>query len=186
MKKFTGIIAITFIFSGVASASDFTLELKALYFSPTEQAFKDIYGGGLMYRGEVSIGLRKNLDLWLGGGYFSKKGELTFTKEETKLQIVPIGGGLKYRIATGNVNFYGGIGLYHFQFKESNPIGDVSKGRLGYVGKIGAFVEVVKGLIVDVYFDNTYCKMQPADFKINIGGIEAGIGIGYVFDLKGT
>ncbi len=27
----------------------------------------------------------------------------------------------------------------------------------------------------------SYCRMKPADYRINIGGLEAGIGIGYEF-----
>ena len=61
-----------------------------------EKAFRDIYGEGIMYGGEVNIRVWKALEVWFGASYFYKKGELTFTKEETKLKIVPIGAGIKY------------------------------------------------------------------------------------------
>jgi len=35
--------------------------------------------------------------------------------------------------------------------------------------------------LIDLYLSYSYCKIKPADFEINIGGIEAGIGIGYKF-----
>ena len=176
------IIIVTVIFSsGIANATDISVELKAHYFHPSEKAFRDIYGGGMMYGGEVSIGVWKGLEVWFGGSYFSKTGELTFTKEETKLKIYPLGGGLKYRLSEGVLSFYIGAGLNYYQYKESNPLGDVSKGGLGYIGKIGSYVKVTGGFLIDLYVNYSYCKIKPADFKINIGGIEAGVGIGFSF-----
>lgn len=57
----------------------------------------------------------------------------------------------------------------------------MSKGGLGYIGKIGSYVKVTGGFLIDLYVNYSYCKMRPADFKINIGEIEAGVGIGYEF-----
>ena len=85
MRKFIIIIFSVVLLSGAANASDVIVELRAHYLHPSEEAFRDIYGGGMMYGGEVSIGVWRGLDVWFGGSYFSKKGELTFTKEETKL-----------------------------------------------------------------------------------------------------
>lgn len=181
MKKII-IAMITVIFlSGFANAIEILVELKAHYLSPPEQAFKDIYGGGMMYGGEMSIGVWRGLEVWFGGSYFSKKGELTFTKEETKLKIYPLGAGLKYRLSEGTFSFYLGAGLNYYQYKESNPLGDISKGGLGYIGKIGSYMKITGGFLIDLYLNYSYCKLKPADFKINIGGLEAGVGIGYRF-----
>lgn len=176
------ILIITMIFlSGLANATDIIVELKAHYLYPSEEAFRDIYGGGMMFGGEVSIGVWRRLDVWFGGSYFSETGELTFTKEGTKLEIFPIGGGLKYKLSTGIFDLYAGAGLNYYQYKESNPLGDVSKGGLGYIGKIGSYVKVTGGFLIDLYVNYSYCKIKPADFKINIGGIDAGVGIGFSF-----
>jgi len=182
MKK-TIIVLITAIFlSGLANASEFIFEIKGHYFNPSEKAFKDIYGGGLMYGGEATIAIWRNIELWFGGSYFSKKGELTFTKEETKIKIVPIGAGVKYLFPVLEIiDGYGGMGINYYSYKEENPIGEVSKDGIGILVKTGALVKVIKGLIIDVYINYSYCKMKPADFDINIGGIEAGMGIGYEF-----
>ena len=181
MKKlFTAIILIILV-SGVTKASGSIIEIKGQYFYPTEKAFRDIYSGGLMYGGEISIGIWKNFGIWFGGSYFSKKGKLTFTKEETKLQIMPIGGGLKCRGSIGAFNFYVDLGLDYYQFKESNPIGDVNKNGLGYVGKIGSYIKLKGGLLIDLYADYSSCKIKPVDIKIDIGGFAVGIGLGYEF-----
>jgi hypothetical protein len=181
MKKWIGTTAVIFLLSGLANATDVLVELKAHYFHPSEEAFRNIYGGGMMYGGEASIGVLNGLEIWVGGSYFTKKGELTFTKEETKIEIYPLGGGLKYKISAGIFDLYAGAGLNYYQYKESNPLGNVSKGGIGYVGKLGSYINIAGGFLVDLYIDYSYCKLKPADFEINIGGIEAGVGIGYRF-----
>jgi len=82
-------MAILLLLSEIASAGDVIVKLNGSYFHPSDQAFKDIYSGGVMYGGEVDIGIWKNLELWVGGSYFSKKGELTYTREKTRLKIIP-------------------------------------------------------------------------------------------------
>ena len=168
MKKLMAIIAVVLFCSGLASATSVMVELKANYFSPSEKAFKDIYGGGMMYGVELGIGAWNNLDFWVGGSYFSKKGELTFTKEETKLSIFPIGCGVRYRFSTEVFDFYGGAGLNYCRYKEANPIGEVSKGGLGYVGKIGSMVKITRELVIDLYLNYFYSKIKPAYYKVKV------------------
>lgn len=181
MKKLVTIIAFPLLLSVIASAGEVMVKLNGSYFHPVDKAFKNIYGGGVMYGGELDIGIWKNLELWIGGSYFSKKGELTYTREKTRLKIIPIGGGVKYRLSAGSLNIYGGMGINYYQYKEKNPSGDVSWGELGVLGKIGCVVKGSGGLITDFYINYSYCKMRPVHLEINIGGIEAGIGIGYEF-----
>lgn len=151
------------------------------YFSPSEQSCKDIYGEGLTYEGEITFRIWRGIELWLGGSYSYEKGELTFTKEETKLSIFPIGGGVKYRLLTGTFNLYTGIGLSYYQLKESNPIGDASKGGLGYKAILGGFISVNGGFLIDFHINYTYCKMTPADIERNIGGLGLGCSLGFEF-----
>ena len=109
-KLITVFIFIVFL-AGISHAAKFIIEIKGSHFSLAEKAFQDIYGGGITFGGEVLIGLWKKLQFWLGGNYYSGDGELTYTGEETSLQILPIGGGLKYELPTGAFRFYGGFGL---------------------------------------------------------------------------
>lgn len=180
-KKIITTVVIMTCLSGFIYAENFSFEVKGSYFSPSEEAFKDIYGGGFTFGGELTLGILKNLQLWFGGSYFSQNGELTYTKEETSLQIIPLGGGLKYKLNAGILSFYGGAGIKFYQFKESNILGEVTEGGIGYVGKIGVIFKVFKGMFLDLFGEYSYCKMIPADFTINIGGIAAGIGLGFEF-----
>lgn len=151
------------------------------YFRPSKQIFRDIYGNGVMYRAEIGIGIGRDLELWMAGGHFSKKGELSFTKEITKLQILPIEWGVRYISIEGNINLYTGIGLNYYQVKETSPIGEVSNGKLGFGGETGAFTRITGGLIIDFRMGYYYCKIKLANRKIDIGGLTVGIGLGYEF-----
>jgi hypothetical protein len=181
MKKIVITAAISFLLSGIANAGEVMVKLKGSYFHPLDKAFQDIYGGGIMYGVEASTGILKNLEMWIEGGYFFKKGKLSFTKEETRLQIIPIGGGLRYVFSVKRLNFFSGIGINYYRYREANPIGTVIWGRLGAVGKIGSFFEVRERIMIDFYLNYSYCEMKPSEFRFNVGGLESGIGIGYRF-----
>jgi hypothetical protein len=181
MKKMIGTVVVLLIVSGSAGAANIILEFKAQYFSPVDEEFMDIYGGGVMYGGEVSIGVWKGLELWFGGSFFSREGELTFTKEKTELQIIPVGGGLRYRWKGKSLSPYFAAGLGFYQFKESNPIGEVDLGEVGYVAAIGTYVKITGGLLIDLFANYSVCELRSDDFEINIGGFGAGIGIAYEF-----
>ncbi len=182
MKRLTGIIAATIFLCGLVNAKDITVELKGYYFMPSEEAFSDIYGGGIKFGAETSIEVWRRLVVWLGGSYFSKKGELTFTKEETELRIMAIGGGIKYVFPVGaGIDVYGAGGVNYCSYDEENVLGEVSKEGVGVVVKAGGLIKIIKDLFLDIYASYSYCKMKPADFKINIGGFGAGFGLGYRF-----
>jgi len=181
MKRLFIILALSILLSGLAYAEGVIIELKGSYFAPSEKNFMDIYGAGLMYGGEATFRIWRNIEIWAEVNYFRKEGELTLTKDKTKLEILPIGGGLKYRLYFGRLSFYGGLGLGYFISEESNVIGDVTKNGLGYIGKIGSYIKIINGLLIDLNINYSYCKIKPPDFGVNIGGLTAGIGIGYEF-----
>jgi hypothetical protein len=78
-------------------------------------------------------------------------------------------------------NFYGGLGLNYYNYKESTPTLNERKEKLGYIAKLGSFVKVKKGLIVDLHLNYSYCYLVLTSQRVNIGGAEAGIGLGYTF-----
>ncbi len=181
-KTIFGIIAVTVLLTISASATDFLYEFKGHYFNPTEQRHKDIYGSGWAFGGEFGFGVSESLYVYLSGNYYAREGELTYTKEETKLKIIPLAVGAKYHFnLVGGSIFYAGTGLTYNIYKEENPIGEASKNGIGFVLNSGLLVFVVEGLFLDVYVNYSYCKLKPANVDINIGGLEAGLGIGYKF-----
>lgn len=181
MKRIALHLSLLLLLSFSIQAKEVILKLTGGYFLPAEQAFRDVYGSGLSWGGEADIYVWRNIGLWLGGGYFWKKGRLTFTQEETKIQILPFGGGFKLKTSSENLDFYSGFGLRYNSFKESNPIGEASKGGLGVVVMIGGVIRILKDVVLDLSAEYSYCRMKPADFTINIGGWSVGFGLGYEF-----
>jgi hypothetical protein len=183
MKKIFVFIIAAFHFSTFAYAS-VSITMKGQYFSPSEKAFKDIYGSGLMYGGEFGLGISRRIDSWIGGSYFKKSGKLSFTEEDTELTIIPLGGGIRFKITSGNIIPYLDAGVNFYQYKETNPIGKASKLALGFIGRLGLLLKLTGSLFLNSSVGFSYCKANPADFEINIGGLEAGIGLEYKFANK--
>lgn len=182
MKKISAGFLALILVSGLAFAGNFAVEVRGQYFNPVDQDFKNIYGGGMMFGGKAIISVWKGLAVWVGADYFTKKGETTFTKEETTLRIIPVGIGLRYsRPLSPIFRIYGGLGLQYHSYSEKSELGDVSEGGIGILGEAGGIVNIVGGLFMDIFIDYSYCKFKPADFRINIGGLSAGVGLGIQF-----
>ena len=181
MKRLVLLLSVLNFMLGISYGLDLKIEIKGGYFYPSEKAFRDIYGGGFSMGGEISVEVLKNLSLWAGGNYFKKTGKLTFTQEDTEIKIPSITIGLKYEFPIGKFIPYLGLGIAYYMYKESNPIGAVETNEIGYIGKTGANVYVASHFLLDIFLNYTYCEIQPADFKIDIGGFNAGIGIGCKF-----
>jgi opacity protein-like surface antigen len=120
--------------------------------------------------------------VWIGGSYLKKKGELTYTKEETTLKIlVPVEIGFRYKLSKRMIVPYIGAGLSLNNIKETNPIGPASDNKLGYSGQVGILVKLIKRFSLDLRINGSYCKVNPADKKVNIGGTGAFVGLKYNF-----
>ncbi len=183
MKKFFFIFSFLIFLAGLSRAADIRFEAKAHYFRPSATDFRNIYGSGLQYGGELDVGLLDRLELWFGGSYFSISGETTFTQETIRLRIVPMGGGLKYTLMIGPFDLYAGLGLYHFQYRETDILGgeDITEGKIGYAVKVGSIMDLTKRLVLDFCLEYSTCKIQPAEFSFDIGGLSFGVGLGYEF-----
>lgn len=184
MKKTVFLLSILLLFYGLACPEGVSVKLCGGYFKPAKQTFEDIYGGGMTYGAEVTVGIWKNLELWAGGSTFTKKGELTYTKEETTVDIIPVGSGIRYVFISGRINLYAGAGLaYHF-FKETNVIGDVSTGNLGYSINVGGFLKLIQGLFIDIGLKYSSCEIVHSSIKADIDGLALSLSLGYHFQKR--
>jgi len=50
-----------------AKKRNYKVKVGMNYFIPSEKAFRDIYGGGMIYMGEMNIRIWRNIELWIGG-----------------------------------------------------------------------------------------------------------------------
>ncbi|MBW1933747.1 MAG: hypothetical protein JRI56_12305, partial [Deltaproteobacteria bacterium] len=134
-----------------AKAVEVEILLSSGYFQPSETAFRDIYGGGLTYGGQLNLKLASNWRLWVSLDYFSRSGQLTFTKEETELTIMPLGLGATYFQSLPPAEVYLALGMHYFKYTESNPIGVAEKGGSGMSIEPGVAIKLFRGVLLRVY-----------------------------------
>jgi hypothetical protein len=183
MKRILIFCLAVVLFSSLAQGK-FLLEAKGSYFLPSDKNFKIVYAGKfeewICYGGEIGITLGKGVGIWAGGHYFNKKGKLTLTEEETKIQITPVYGGIKFRLSQSGVVPYLGVGVGYFQYKEESRIGKISKADIGYIGQAGLLFKLGV-IVIDFQASYSYCKVKPVDVEADLGGFQAGIGLGFEF-----
>jgi len=151
------------------------------FFLASDSAYTDIYGNGVVFGGELRVGGKK-LAGWLEGSYRARTGQLSYTKEETKVSILAVEGGALYRFMTRSISPYAGAGLGIYVFDENNSaIGEAKQSKIGFCGLAGVFMIVGRSFVLDARVKFSTCAMKPADFNINVGGITLGIGAGFCF-----
>ena len=166
---------------GFISAGTFTIEVKGGYFFPSDSYFKEIYGEGITYGAEIGANLLPWAGLWAGGDYFSGRGKMTFTGEDTRLQIIPVYGGIKFFLPNSNLSPYIGGGIGYFMFQESTPVADVNDGDIGYIGQIGVLVKVWDRFFLDIKGSYTFCEVKPLDISAELGGLHICLALGMEF-----
>ncbi len=178
-RKIAGLLLILVLDPGLAGplAAETLLEAKASYFLPADATFRDVYKNGLSFGAEIRWYGRSGIGLWGGGDVFSKTGRLTFTGETTKISVIPLYAGASVRARGKVVRPYAAAGAALVLFKETNPIGRVSGGRLGFVGQVGLLVKLAGWLALDLKGDYLYAKAKPADVAAHLGGFRFGLGL---------
>jgi len=155
--------------------------LRAGFFLAGDSAFGEVYSNGPVFGGELRIGKGKIVG-WLEGTYRAHTGAMTFTGEETKMTVMAVEAGVLYRFKSGPMTPYAGLGLGYHIFKETNEIrGEAKQSKPGFCALAGVTMAFGKSLVVDGRLKYSLCPMQPADFKIDVGGLTLGIGAGIRF-----
>ncbi len=151
------------------------------YFQASDSAFKDIYGNGMVFGGELRLG-RKKIIGWLEGSHRARTGKVSFTGEETKVNVTAIELGALYRILPGRIAPYAGAGIGYYMFSEDNaPLGKASQSKPGFCGVAGVSVLLGKRIVLDGRLKYSSCRMKPAEYRINVGGLSVGLGAGVRF-----
>lgn len=166
---------------GTAGGEGVSLEAHGAYFTPSDDTFRDIYGYGTSWGGELGFRISRRFSIWAGGDYFSKLGKLGLTEEDTKIRIAPLAAGAKLYLALDKLRPYVGAGVAYVQYKESNSIATIEKGALGLVGKAGLLAMFGPAIFADIQATWSTCSVQPGDVRANLGGFAFGAGLGFIF-----
>jgi opacity protein-like surface antigen len=180
--RYVGLIALALVLTaGATHGEGVSLEVRGAYFSPSDKTFRDIYGYGISWGGEIGFRVSRRAAAWVGGDYFSKTGKLGLTEEDTKIRIAPLAAGAKYYLALAKLRPYLGAGVAYVQYKESNSIATIEKGALGLIGRVGLLAVLGTGIFADIQGTWSTCSVQPAEVRANLGGFSFGAGLGFEF-----
>lgn len=175
-------------------ARDVLLEFKAAYFLFTDPCVKSIYGnGGALYGPEITFLLGKNWYGFASADFLSKKGHSVGLHNATKMDIVPLGVGLKYFVPFCYGDFYLGLGFQPVHLKTINCspyVAEVtSKWGFGGIAKIGSYFDLPHNFFIDLFFDYSFVKVDcqkcapgVIPLKANLSGCIFGAGLGYRFN----
>jgi len=159
---------------------EFTLSDYAM----NEPRFDAVYKSeGLMSGLSLSSAIVSNVNFYLDIKYYSRKGELTFSKEKTTFYIVPISLGCRYIYPMGFFNPYLGAGLDFYFYYEENPIGTVLNYTNGYHIAGGTYIRISKSVpvLVNVRLKYTWANAEENSVSTQLGGFEYGVGVAFSF-----
>ncbi len=159
----------------------FTFLARVDYFSPSEDIFKTVYGGGPNYGGEIMVSLWKGISIHFGASVFSKKGEMTPLGDETTINIIPVELGILYKFSKTKINPYIGAGLGYYSLSEESYLGKVTANNVGFFSQLGVAINLTGAFVIDFNAKYSLCDVEIDEIKNNIGGIRIGGGIGLNF-----
>jgi hypothetical protein len=144
-------------------AADVRLEAKAAYFAPTNQTFRQIYGGGGLYNLEFSAQTWGGLYAWGSAGFFRQSGYSIGGHDRTSITFVPLGIGLKYLFTCKNTRPYLGIGIQptYLHIRDDSPYVIPSSNKWGVSGiiKSGLMIDLTDRLFFDLFVDYSFIKV---------------------------
>ena len=178
MKKAVWIgVSLSFLV-GSALAAEFRLEVKGAFFSSENAIFRTVYGSAAKFGLEGGLDVGKNLSVFAGLDYVHKTGQLTLTKEETRVSIIPLSVGVRYEIPAGDkLRFHVGAGMQEVFFKEEAPIGTTKENALGIILMGGGMYQLTESIGAGLFLGWSTCQMTNADVKFKTGGLDLGAGV---------
>jgi len=161
-----------------------TFEIYLGSYNINDQRFKDVYERGGAIRGILlSSALFYNFDFYTEIKAFYKVGKLTYTKEETKLLLVPVSLGVRFVFPSQIVLPYIGLGGDVYFYYENNFIGTVVNMAKGFHVLGGAYLQLGKKipLLLNVKLKYTTAKAKNNDLSLQLGGLEYGASLAVSF-----
>jgi len=179
------ILGLLILLSQSTLAGDFKIGVSLNYYSVSDSIYKDTYGSGnLMFGAYLNYELFRFLEIMAEANYYQDKGEMTLTKEEMKFTLTPLVLAIRGKLPNMKTSTpYLGVGLEYYLYKEDLPdrFEDVSESTVGFHAEAGVYVNVLKSLFLDLNFRYIKADAKPFDETIKLGGLRAGLGIGFRF-----
>lgn len=152
-------------------------------FQPSSGGYREIYGQtAVMPEIKITFMIFKNFTVWGGAGMVSNQGFIEEVEEEAEIrqQFFSIGAGYACQLSS-RLRLRGEIGLAYINFNEEAMQMVQDGSGLGW--KIGADLDYFLGKKLFVFLAAA-CSAASADVeigKIKLGGLQAGVGLGFAF-----
>ena len=163
--------------------------VSAGYYSwADKELVQAIYGSG-----DISTSFEVGIEIWnekfelrVEWGFLTDMGEMTISKEETKLNIKALTLGARFLILhIEKLKPYIGAGFVSYKYTETpperfQPYSGKTEG--GFHAEIGTYLDALKDLLY-LDFNVRYVKADSEPFNdlLKFGGIRAGVGFGLRF-----
>jgi len=162
-----------------------SLEVGAGIKKISNDYYDEVYGQNtnIYYNFGVSYKFLKSMEVFLRYELFNAKGELTYTKDETELNINPLEFGLRFIASNSLFMPYIELGGGYYMYNEKNLIGEINEKDFGFFGGLGFRINVHKNIYVFAKGKYVFLKVNPnnQDEDTNLGGLSFGGGIGFRF-----
>jgi len=166
---------ISFSYSSDKEDIQGTIEFFIGNYNMDEPRFEAVYQKGAIIKGiAFSASIFKYTNLYFEIKYFKKNGELTYTKEKTTLQLLPVSLGIRLIKKFGPfLPYIGGGGDLYF-YHENNPIGTVLDYAKGYHFQGGIYFQLINKipLLLGTKLKYTRVKTRENDITVQLGGFE--------------
>lgn len=176
------------------AANHWEASARVGYFYPTDKKVREIYSDGWPeYQLELAYTFCGPWSVWTNVGYFTEDGHSIGFGDDTRLQLVPVGAGVKYNFNFAcNWDAYLGAGAtYSFmRIKDDSEFVEehVSKNAWGGVVKSGIRYHFYQCGFVELFTDYYYTKFNFSGdddgierHDANLSGFLFGAGLGISF-----
>lgn len=169
-----------------------------MYFMEDE-VFQEAYGKmglgfGAQYFFTLPIQDQHNVDFWIGFFTMSKKGEMTFTKDEIELTFTQAASvSVRYHYNSNRFALFIGPGIDYITYQEALPEElkdfETTGSTLGYHLQAGVMVDILESLAANVFGKYNLAKSTETiinteeEITVKLGGIQLSIGLIYRFNI---
>jgi hypothetical protein len=187
MKKLTVFFIVLSISIGSVClyAEQAALSLSGNYYFSNDDSYKKFYGDkNFLPEGKISLSFTDNLYIWCSYGMFSQKGESSGLKAPLTCtrQFLNFGAGFRVKVLKPLLFFMEGGGVMAgFKEEREGSDRDDSDSKFGIMANAGFRVMVLKNFFIHMSAGYIMAKLDNEKFKVDLGGIKIGGGLGVVF-----
>jgi len=169
---------------GFAAGRQGTFEILYGRYTVNDARFASIYSKNGPIEGlALTARLFLNIEFYLEAKVFSQSGQLSYSRESTKIVLVPFSFGLRYGIPVGIFEPFFGAGLDYYVYYEKNPIGTAIDYARGSHVLGGVRLNLGKDFPISLSgrIKYTWIKATRGDITIDLGGVEFSGGVAFIF-----